>query len=385
MMQLMSVPQTTVIYADTVNQQFHKSKSHYVSLRQRLDDNIQSDAYKQQVLADAILNFKTNFPNIKSWIDLQLCKGESTTLDKIEIDITLQRMLDIMHSINIVDHFKQLFVMPIQVYEEPARPGKFICWDGQHTAIVLYIIAKYILNEDVSKCIIPINIYASNQKAEMRECFITLNGPEGKKSLDEIDKFHQKVFGVRTDGNTRADWVLNADKQSALENAKMFVTHTKFGDTDQPGALTRMQELIDPRYDLTITQNFCQYFVSVCRSGRPVQPKECWLMYEFFRLCKESNITVDAAYISGVANSIKKSFDTGDMDSLALCAQAKYSYQEWFRLNKPNPDGTLWGISYPKETVLGVTFLIAQIAKHFKGQLPRLQNLYWNVPAKDLF
>lgn len=367
-------------YADKVNSQFHKSQSHYVNLSQRLRESINEESWKEMTLANSVEVFKKNNPNKKKWKDFTFCQSVSTTLDKIDIDITLQRMLDLIHGCNIIDHFSQVQVMPICVYEDAARPGRYICWDGQHTAIVLYIIATKVLGLDYSKCQVPIVIYASHQKSEMRECFINLNG-EWKKPLDNIDKVHQKIFGVRTDGSKNPEWVLINDKQKAIEGAKMFLTHPKFGDNDQPGAYTRLDEFLDPQYDLSITQYFAKYFFSVCQSNRPVQPKESWMLYEYFRYCKIAKIEVTDLYIAGIAKSLRKAFN-GDFDASALYDQAKLSYQEWFRLNKPNPDGTIWGITYPEQKI-GLTFLVKQIAKNFDGAVPKIHPL-WPVPNEDL-
>ena len=372
----------TQFYADKVNSQFHKQQSHYVGLAQRIRESISGEAWKQSVIDDAIDSFKEKFSHITKWADFTFCKSGVTTLDKIEIDITLQRMLDIIHACNIIDHFKQIMVMPICVYEDPARPGKYICWDGQHTAIVLHLIASRALGLDITKCEIPIVVYQSNQKSEMRECFITLNGPEGKKGLDHIDKIHQKIFGVRTDGNKRADWVLIEEKQQALEGSKIFLTHEKFGNTAEPGAYTRTDEFLNDDYDLEITQQFAKCFFKLCRANRPVQPKESWMLYEFFRLCKASKITVDDAYISSVAKSLRTAYNN-DFDATDLYNRAKTSYQNWFLKNKPNPDGTLWGISYP-ERRLGMTFFVEQVAKNMTSPVPKLANGLWPVPAKDL-
>lgn len=379
MMQLQQAPQQ--FYADKVNGQFHKSKSHYVNLADRLKASINGEAWKQTVLNDAIENFKSKNRNISKWGDFTFCKSVLTTFDKLEIDTTLQRMLDLNHACNIIDGFRQLLVMPICVYEDPIRPGKYICWDGQHTAIVLFIIAAKILGEDITKCQVPIVIYSSHLKSEMRECFIELNG-DAKRPLDNIDKVHQKIFGVRTDGSKNLEWQLVEAKQQALENSKIFLTHPKFGDNEEPGAYTRLEEFLDPQYDLSITQHFASYFFKVCQSNRPVQPKESWMMYEFFRLCKASNIKVDNAYILGVAKSLRTAFNN-EFDAGEMYNKAKYSYQEWFRNNKPNPDGTLWGITYPEKKI-GITFLIKQIAKHFNGPMPRYDAL-WPVPMRDLF
>jgi hypothetical protein len=107
------------------------------------------------------------------------------------------------------------------------------------------------------------------------------------------------------------------------------------------------------------------------------------MLYEYFRLCKVNDITIDDAYIRGIAKSLKSVTGT-DFDADMFWDRAKISYQNWFKLNKPNPDGTLWGITYPEKRI-GLTFLIAQISKNYKGTVPGYSGALWRVPAKDLF
>jgi hypothetical protein len=377
--------QVIINYADQVNSQFSKNKSQYVGLGKRLSDTIANKSFNSAIINDAVDEFKIRNPEFKKWEDLELCEPGETTLDKIDIDITLQRLLELIHVCNIMDSFKQILVQPICVYKDPSRPGRYICWEGQHTSIVLYIIAAMVLGEDISKCKVPIIINPSSQKSEMRECFITMATPEvGKKSLDPIDLFQQMLFGVRTDGTTnKSEWVAAEKKQQALENAKMFATNQKFGDTHMPGALSVLTEFMNPIYEVEITEAFTKYFVNVCKSSRPVKPKESWMMYEYFRLCKVNDIKLTDAYIRDVAKSLK-SVTGSDFDADMLFSKAKVSYQEWFRDNKPSPDGTLWGITYPEKRI-GLTFLIAQISKNFKGTIPNYSGALWRVPTKDLF
>lgn len=376
MQPLQLVTAAPVFYADKINQQFYKNSSQYVNIPQRLKQTIGNSSFYQSVVTDSVDEFKRRNPNITMWSDLSLCNSVKTTLDKIVIDITLQRMLVLFHATGILDNFQQIRVMPISVYEDPAAPGQYVCWDGQHTAVVLYLIALAI-KADISQCEIPVVVYQSHLKSEMRQNFMALNG-DAKHPLDQIDKFHQMIFGVRTDGSQIPSWVLAEKKQQALEGAKMFATHSKFGDTDEPGALTRLDELMDIRYDLKITEQFCKYFVSICKSSRPVQPKECWLMYEFFRQCQIEKIRVDDDYIRDVANSLKIAF-SGDFDPIALMAQAKSAYRDHYeRVN-----GYALGIRYP-EVPIGLTFLIKQIAKNFKGTMPKGPQ-HWPVQSTYLF
>lgn len=371
-----------VSYADTVNKQFYKSKSQYVSLQQRLADTIDHSLYRKTIVAESVKEFLVRNPNITKWEDFVFCRCEQTTLDKIVIDITLQRMLDIIHSCGIMDRFQQFRVMPISVYEDPLAPGKYVCWDGQHTAIMLLLIAAHSLQLDIYKCEVPIVVYASTQKAEMRENFMELNGfGEAKLDLSLIDIYHQMVFGVRTDNSVNPEWNLVEQKQQALEQAGMFVTNSKFGDTDQPGALSRLQEVMDTKnYDLTITQNFCKYFSAVCGSNRPVQPKEIEMLYQYFKLCQREGITVSDAYIKALAKSLQ--FDNGDFNAIMLSDKAKDSYKKWWIANNISIDGSLRGISY-KSFGVPMTFFVKQVAKNFKGSVPRGEPM-WLVPDQDL-
>jgi len=382
MMNLMTTTTQVTTYADQINQQFFKQQSHYVNLKQRLRSVVNNATYLQSVLDDSIEDFKERNPQYKKWSDITLCSAQTTTLDKIAIDTTLQRLLVFYWAMGILDQFWSIQVEPIRVYEDPACPGKYVCWDGQHTAIVLFIIASMVMNENISNCEIPIVIYPSSQKHEMRRVFMAANG-NGKRPLDAIDKYQQMIFGVRTDGATIPNWVVAEQKQQWLESAKMFATHEKFNDTEKPGALTRMQELMDTRnYAPCVTKYFTKYFTAVCRSSRPVQPKEVWMLYEFFKLCDaDPNIDVTDKYIRDVAKALKV-VGHGDFDSIDLWSRAKSSYQDYYR-NAVRNGWDLLGIRYP-EKPLGITFLIAQIAKAGVA-VPYYSETYYQVPLVDLF
>lgn len=372
---------TTASYADKINQQFHKQQSHYVSLKQRLRSIVDNETYLQSVLDDSVEDFKERNPQYEKWSDLNLCRGEKTTLDKITIDTTLQRLLVFYWAIDILDEFWEIQVEPIRVYQDPACPGKYVCWDGQHTAIVLFVIASMALGEDISKCEVPITIYSSSRKDEMRRVFMAANG-DGKRLLDAIDKYQQMVFGVRTDGSTIESWKVAEQKQQWLESAKMFATHEKFNDTEMPGAYTRMNELMDTRnYKPIITKYFTQYFTAVCRSKRPVQPKESWMLYEYFKLCEaDSSIDITDKYVRDVAKALKV-VGYGDFDSIDLWNRAKSSYQNYYKNNSVYDN--LLGIRYP-EKPLGLTFLIAQIKKA-GVKTPCYTDTLYHVPDADLF
>lgn len=382
MLQLQTLPRKpkTVRYAGQVNGRFHKSQSHYVDIATRLAEAIGQAGWRAGTVTEAAKEFAVRNKNIQSKKNIKLCSAKIAKMSQIVIDVTLQRELSIKHLVSILTKFKQILVMPICVYEDPASPGNYVCWDGQHTIVMLYIIYAQILGEDVSDVDVPIVIYPSTMKAEMRECFIMLNG-DAKQPLDPIDIFYQKIYGVRTDGSTNADWLLNESKQQALESNDMFLTDEKFGDEKQSGAFSRTVELVSDNYSLEVTQAFCKYFKAVCDSNRPVKPKESWMLYEYFDMCLSAGIVLDDQYITKVAKSLQ-AVDNNDFNADLLWIAGRESWQRWFLHNKPNPDGTLWGITYPEKR-LGLTMLFAQIAK--AGiKVPSYQSL-WTVPTKDLF
>jgi|TARA_R110000796_G_scaffold54219_1_gene126732 hypothetical protein len=383
MMNFTTTARTTVLdlYADRINGQFNKSQSQYVNLQQRLRSVVENETYLTSVLDNSVEDFKDAYPQYKEWSDIALCSADSTTLDKIVIDITLQRLLMFFWCRDILKDFWAIQVEPIRVYEDPNCPGKYVCWDGQHTAIVLYIIAALVLKQDISKCVVPIVKYPSSMKSEMRQVFMKANG-DGKRRLDLIDYFQQMVFGVRTDGSSIPEWLIVEQKQQYLESAKMFATHRKFNDVTEPGAYTRMEELMDKKYKPVVTQYFTKYFTSVCCSNRPVQPKESWMLYEYFKLCElDPTIKVTDAYIRSVAKALKI-IGFGDFDSNSLWDRAKSSYQDYYR-HTVRAGYDILGIRYP-EYPLGNTFVIAQIAK--AGiKVPYYSETLWNVDPADLF
>lgn len=369
----------TTFYADEVNSQFDRNESHYVSLKQRLIDSTQKN-WKKSIIRDAVANFKTNKKNIKFWQDMTFCRAINVKLNLIEIDATLQRILSVSHVGNILNSFTPIKVMPICVYEDPARPGKYICWDGQHTAIVLYIIASQILNLNIEDIEVPVVVYASNLKSDMRECFISLNG-EGKTPLDHIDKIHQKIFGVRTDGSQDPNWLMFERKQQYFEQHKLFLTDAKFGDTDKPGAFARYNEFIDDRkYHEVITENFAKYYFKICQGSRPTSSGEIWMMYDFFNLCFKRKITVDDSYILGVVNSLQLAFN-GDFAPDEMYERARLHHQDWWRSHH---NGELLGINYPERRI-AMDFLLAQIGKNFSGPIPTADNPIRVVSTSELF
>lgn len=367
-------------YADAANSRFYKSKSQYVSLEDLLVRHTQKPLHKN-ALTNATNIFLRSYGNvINEWDDLKICKALPLPLDKILVDITLQRMLDINHLTKIVAGFDPNSVMALNVYCDDSMPGYYICFDGMHTASALYTIAAALrLQNELDKCIVPGSLYYSNQKSVIRSNFVYLNSV-GKQPLIQIDLFQQMVFGVRTDGSTNPEWLLAEQKQQYLEKAGLFATHTKFGDAHEPGAFHTMTELLSNKYDISITEQFCTYFKEICGSNRPVATKESWLIYNFFRHCQRNKINVTKSYIKEVARALNLSCpSSGQFDANEFCSLAVTAYDNWYRTYYSS-NGTLQGIRR-EEKIIGAVYLNAVLAKYTNLPIPVINTAWFPAPA----
>ena len=184
--------------AKKINAQFYRNESHYVTIKERFTES-KKTSWDEQRIKLAIDNFISKYTEVSKWSDLRLCRAQKTKLSRILIDTTLQRLLNMRHlTDNILLNFVPIRVQPIQVYVSKDKPDHYICWDGMHTVVALYIIAVLALNLDPDDVEIPIVIYDSSLKSEMRSNFIKLNG-DSKLPIDAIDFYQQTIFGVRTD------------------------------------------------------------------------------------------------------------------------------------------------------------------------------------------
>ena len=160
-------PQILNPHAHSVNRQFAYSKSQWVSAKKRLEQATQNEEWKISKLEFSKSVWRSAHPTILKFNDIKLCQAQKTTLDKIVIDITLQRVLDIPHVCMILANFRQVAVQSIQVYRDPGQPKKWVCWDGQHTVVMLYIVACLILGHAPKDVEIPITVFDSTMKSEM--------------------------------------------------------------------------------------------------------------------------------------------------------------------------------------------------------------------------
>jgi hypothetical protein len=377
-------------YADKANDFYNQKESHFVSLRERLAESL-GDVF-EPLLDRIVAEFKRRHKHWKKFSDLGLCKAIQVPMDRILIDTTMQRQVNLNHILNIINSFKETMIMAIQVYEDPDRPGYYIAWDGQHTAIVLYILATKIFGERIAELMVPVVIYPVKMKSEIRRNFILLNG-EAKEPLDFVDMYRQMVCGVRSDGADDPLWVATELKQTYLEGAGIFVTHEKFGDENKDGAFTLLADTIMSKSEKTlkdpeVTRMFAEYWVLINQS-RAVDPKEARQLYEFFDAAFKANIVVDSAYLQEFAQFTLDYFEADFSARGPFWSKCKMVYDSWYReANKHNPDaerdedGEIKVRGFTKEWKCGGPFLLANLRKHTKLKVPAADNDSDFVPNK---
>jgi hypothetical protein len=321
------------------------------------------------------VSFTKANPTIKKWSDLKLAEPKLVPMSDVFIDSSMQRPLNIEWVLDIMTKFKENMLIPIQVYADPKNPGKYFAWDGQHSLMVLWLIASH-LGEDPSKCNIPVNVFHCSSKAEVRENFVALNSKEGKKALDLIDLWMQEAMGVQIDKNKNPNWIETNLKQLSLAKNDLFVTDKKFEDIDQPGATTNVQALY--KADPIAVENMSKYVnivMSAAPNGRPCYGKEIMLFTEYFQRCKVNKIAVDDNYIKDLAVTML-TLCGGDLSAEGpFWSQVAIAYKNW------NPGAT----GDAKILGPGMEFLVKQLqvpfAQKYKRNVPTPRNSTGFVPA----
>lgn len=376
-------------HAQRVNQQYLQPESHFVSLQERLSDALaHSPIFVNQLIA-MIDEFKRRHKEWTKFKDLELCKAIQVPMDKILIDTTMQRSLNLRHVLKILQYFKSTMAMAIQVYVDETKPGYYIAWDGQHTAITLYIILTRVFGERMAQTMVPVVVYNVKHKLEIRRNFILLNG-DAKEELDFIDKYKQQVYGVKTDGADDDEWVATAQKNDYLAAAGLFATHAKFGDEDQPGAFTLladtlMSKTLKTRKHPDVTRMFAEYWTYL-NQERPVEAKEARQLYEYFNLCHEQGIVVDQKYLLDFVAFTKEYFDADFGPEGPFWAKVKLAYESWYAKANPESYEESGLRGFTTEMRTGIPFLIAQVKKSTNLKVPKfVPNNGFTVNSKDLW
>lgn len=373
----------TQSYAAVQNSRFSNKSSHFVDLVQRLNDTIASLPKRAQVnwhsnLKKAIAEFRRKYSDVKSFDrkNFRLVQATEINILRIAIDTTLQREPDLNWVLEIIRNFRAHQAQPIQVY--PIDGDRWGGWDGQHTALALYLIALHAFNLDLTKVTIPANVYNILNRGEIRNNFIfnnTYTGKgAGKKALEDIDIFEQKIYGVEADDVDDPDWKDAWQKWQHIKAAGMFLTAEKRKNTDQPGAISRLAEINN--YSLEVIRQFCVYgHYIVDLQQRPIETKEIPLIVELLYMCEQEDIKWSDNTIEDLAQHLIDKFDAnfdGDGPFWHQCHQANVN--AWSRNNKALGIPTAaWG-DEPRNTKnvpIGISFLWHQLMHTWVPRQPK--------------
>jgi hypothetical protein len=349
----------------------------------------------RSMIANACKQFQKRFPHIKKFSDLDLAEAKKIKLSEIYIDITIQRLLNLPWVAEILSKFREAQADPIKLYETTAGgdleddfpPGTrlFASWDAQHTAVVFWIIAVMILKQDPDDVDVPCIIYKVKNRADIRMNFVNGNSDLGKLRLDSIDLFRQMVLGVRLDGNTNDKWVEAELKQQHLEEADLFVTADKYGDTNMPGAISRMAEI--DKYTSDIIRKFCLYTTTI-PTPRPIDSQEIEIMCAWFNMAKEDGINYTDDEVVDLGDHLHQLFGGNFHESSPFWAKVRNAYENWHKKyyaalpQQHQPKH----MKMSKNWNTGGTFLWHQLTKTWSGRVPALNNTTPFIPAaKDLY
>ena len=388
-------------YAAQQNARYDVQDSTYVNLPNRFNSTISNLPLMKQSgiraqLVGACKEFVNKYPHVKKFEDLNLAEAGETRMSDILIDITIQRLLDLSWVIEILKNFREVQADPLKLYvvqdggdlvkEYPAGTVLFAAWDAQHTAMVYWIIATMITKQDPKDVMVPSITYKVKNKADIRMNFVNGNSKVGKHLLEPIDLFMQMVLGVRVDSSTESKWVEAELKQQYLEQADLFVTHDKFGNTHMPGAISRMAEL--DKYTSDVIRKFCLYTTAI-PTPRAIDSQEIEIMCAWFDMAKNAGIDYTDEQVMELSDYVIQTFGDGwGNEASSFWTKVHVAYKNWHAgYYKSFPANTRPNSRMSKNWNSGGTFLWAQLSKGLPTlALPTLSNSTPFIPdAKDLY
>lgn len=305
-----STPTTT--YASNFNSRYLNKTSNFVSLADRINNTIASLSPQAQrnwhsSLKIAIRAFKKNYPLVKTFANRSLfpmCIAQDRSMAEILIDTTMQRELNLQWVLTIITNFRAYQASSICVYKTPS--GQYGAWDCQHTAVALYLISFHALGIDpaITLVEVPCTIYDIKSRGQIRGVFISNNTHTGKNrgkmSLEKFDQMQQMIYGVKVDGVSDPEWQDVAEKHELIAAAGMFLTSADHGNVHQPGAISRMDEILNASVE--VVRQFCVYGEFIVNSqNRPIDTKELPIIIEFLNMCEKSQLVYSDAEIRDLA------------------------------------------------------------------------------------
>lgn len=400
-------------YANQHNIRFKNTQANLVDITTRFNESVAklSPAAKRNFYSSlkvAIANFRRNNPGVTTLNSAPLvldrksfsiCQAIDQPLTLMCIDTTMQREPDLKWILHIITHFRPYQAQPIQVYQ--TTDNRWGGWDGQHTILALYLIAVHGLGMPVEEVVVPCNIYDIQSRGQLRGVFISNNThtgkQRGKKSLDLIDIVEQMIYGVQVDGISDPEWVCWYQKWKSLADRGMFFAAEKFNNTDQTGAISRLQELA--KASEKVVKQFavyCEYVIAqqaTANRSRAIDAKELPLIIEFLNRCEAESINLSDQQIRDLAQHLIDLFDADFTDKGPFWEQQhRAEVNSWTNFNRSqNIPEHLWGKqpTNSKTTSPGYNFLWSQLSHTWAPKagikMPKRPGFAYTPSVKDLF
>jgi len=300
-------------YQDRINDLYHSDEDKFISIPERLDEMCQRDPELLPMLKSlaqgmvAALGYDTYEAMTRDMVGMGI-KEFYKILD-VEINDTMQRWPDHENLLNIVGGFDPTYVNRVRTYRDSHRKdGRFdmqVAWDGQHTALAIYVIGVYGFGLDAKDVTLPIDEYPGDDRSAIRKRFIEFNSGKTSKKLDNIDLYKQYVAGMRHD-NVQDFWNQRCyTMQTYFEKYHFFATDEKFGDEKRAGAWSRMTEVFNRNFPVEVFERV-MYYHSITNNDQPFIALEIDNMSVFVRQCMNDGIKVTDEYLQEIARIMSR-------------------------------------------------------------------------------
>ena len=225
-----------------------EQESTFVTLDEQLSKALPDSAFD---LDKSVQDFKKlNQNKWKTFEDIKLCKAIEVPVDKILIDETVQRPLNIKQIYQILTHFSECMVNSIHVYKDPIKPGYYIAWDGQHTAIALYIICTRVFGQRASDVMVPVVIYDKQMKLDIhrKHKYFIIDNLKMNRVFATVDEQHyNKLAGSNWptfNDFCENNYIVNDDIRNEIESYKESLSYDTLGPPEGPNTIITDKELI---------------------------------------------------------------------------------------------------------------------------------------------
>lgn len=295
-------------YASRVNQTYHTDEDKFVTIEERLQEMYTKDPLLPAMLQGlaagmvAALGYESYQDLIKDMVGMGVI--QYTPVTEVDINDTMQRWPDRENLLNIVGEFDPSYVNRIRTYCDSHRKDgqvtRQVAWDGQHTALGLYVIAVLGFGCDPADVVVPVDEYPGDDRAAIRRRFVEFNSGKTSKKLDNIDLYKQYVAGMRHD-NVEDFWNVRCfTMQTYFEKYGYYATDEKFGDEKNAGAWSRMTEVFNRNFPVEIFERV-MYYHSITNNDKPFVALEIDNMSVFIRQCMNDGIRVTDEYLNDMA------------------------------------------------------------------------------------